>query len=160
MKKIKNFKSLFQKAKKANTKVVQDYNYRLRSYFETQIVDVYKKELIYGILNKKEKMVKWMGSKDGYNEQQKETLLDLDKFYKTLKTAKNPNDTSYAIPFVSCTQMSIARNYGEMDIEGKEYKYIYTLDALIEKSILDKYRKFKKAESKEKLKPDENEFLI
>ena len=105
----------------------------------------YEKELIYGILSKDEEMLEWAGNK-GYNVEQKEALHPLFEFRKTLKN----KDENLIILFVVNTQMSIARHYGGTNISGREYKYIYTLDCLVEKKLLDKYRKFKKADLKEK----------
>jgi hypothetical protein len=108
----------------------------------------YEKELIYGILSKDEEMLEWAGNK-GYNEEQKEALLPLIKFKKTLKN-KDEN--------------LIHLYYGGANISSKEYKYIYTLDCLIEKNLLDKYRKFKKADFKEKgvksPEVNETEFIL
>lgn len=105
----------------------------------------YEKELILGILSKNEVMPDWCGNK-GYNDEQKEALQPLIEFQETLKNRKENLIHVYVVN----TQMSIARHYGGTNIGGKEYKYIYTLDCLVEKNLLDKYRKFKKAEFKEK----------
>jgi hypothetical protein len=118
----------------------------------------YEKELIYGILSKDEEMLEWAGN-TGYSEEQREALHPLFEFRKTLK-----NEVNLIHLGVVNTQMSIARHYGGTNISGREYKYIYTLDCLVEKKLLDKYRKFKKADLKEKgiknPKPTDTEFIL
>jgi len=104
-------------------------------------------------------MPEW-GGNEGYNEEQKKVFLDFNNFLETLQPKKNDGIYFY----VSCSQASIARHYGKMDMNGKLYKYIYTLDCLISENFLAKYRKFKKKEMKENKieipRINETEFLI
>ena len=122
----------------------------------------YKLELVYSILDKNEEMVEWMGSKEGYSEEQRLVILDLDNFlkkeFKPFQKSKSP--TKFVIPFVSCGQLSPARHHGGIDMNGKTFKYIYTLDLLVRQDLLREYRKFKKKTQPNAIRPNDSQFVI
>jgi hypothetical protein len=62
--------------------------------------------------------------------------------------AKWPDDKALAWNHVSLTQFSVARHYGGMSVNGKQYTYCHETDELIRDDVLKfvaKMRKAKKA---------------
>lgn len=102
--------------------------------------NLYEKELYFSILDKEQEMYGWCEN-DGYNEEQTELSKELEEFITKNKIKTDPFPVQF---YVSCGMYSVARHYGGIEIDGKEFQYIYTLDCLIEKSILREFRKEKR----------------